>query len=112
MARGVAFVLARTFEQLADTFILAIVPFYALAVAAVFPLRRRSGYRPSFRMPGYPVVPALFVLTTLGVLGSAIADPASRWPTLAVFGVVLAGIPVFYYVRRRPTAVVVPEAQG
>ncbi len=96
---GVAFVLARTFEQLADTFILAIVPFYALAVAAVFPLRRRSGYRPSFRLPGYPVVPALFVLTSAGVLGSAIVDPASRWPTLAVIGVVLAGIPVFYYVR-------------
>lgn len=98
---GVAFVLARTFEQLADTFILAIVPFYALAVAAVFPLRRRSGYRPSFRLPGYPVVPALFVLTSAGVVASAIVDPASRWPTLAVIGVVLAGIPVFYYVRHR-----------
>jgi APA family basic amino acid/polyamine antiporter len=109
---GVVFVLARTFEQLADTFILAIVPFYALAVAAVFPLRRRSGYRPSFRMPGYPVVPALFVLTAAGVLGSAVADPTSRWPTLAVIGVVLAGIPVFYYVRRRAGPEIVSEAQG
>jgi amino acid transporter len=109
---GVVFVLARTFEQLADTFILAIVPFYALAVAAVFPLRRRSGYRPSFRVPGYPVVPALFILTTAGVLGSAIADPASRWPTLAVIGVVLAGIPVFYYVRHRAGPAIVAEAKG
>lgn len=109
---GVAFVLARTFEQLADTFILAIVPFYALAVAAVFPLRRRSGYRPSFRLPGYPVVPALFVLTTMGVLGSAIVDPASRWPTLAVIGVILAGVPVFYYVRRRATPDVAAELPG
>ncbi len=109
---GVAFVLARTFEQLADTFILAIVPFYALAVGAVFPLRRRAGYRPSFRLPGYPVVPALFVLTAAGVLGSAIADPASRWPTLAVIGVVLAGIPVFYYVRYRAGPEIVAEAEG
>jgi len=109
---GVGFVLARTFEQLADTFILAIVPFYALAVAAVFPLRRQSGYRPSFRMPGYPVVPALFVLTAAGVLGSAVADPASRWPTLAVIGVVLAGIPVYYYARRRGGPEIGAEAQG
>jgi len=111
-ALGVAFVLARTFEQLADTFILAIVPFYALAVGAVFPLRRRASYRPSFRLPGYPVVPALFVLTAIGVVGSAIADPASRWPTVAVIGVILAGIPVFYYARGKAGPEIAAEAQG
>jgi APA family basic amino acid/polyamine antiporter len=109
---GVAFVLARTFEQLADTFILAIVPFYALAVGAVFPLRRRTGYRPAFRMPGFPAVPALFVLTATGVVASAIVDPASRWPTVAVFGVILAGIPVFYYARGRSGPEIAAEAQG
>ena len=111
-ALGVAFVLARTFEQLADTFILAIVPFYALAVAAVFPLRRRSAYRPSFRVPGFPVVPVVFVLTAAGVVGSAIVDPVSRWPTIAVIGVILAGIPVYYYARGKAGPEVVVEAQG
>ena len=111
-ALGVAFVLARTFEQLADTFILAIVPFYALAVAAVFPLRRRSAYRPSFRVPGFPVVPVVFVLTAAGVVGSAIVDPVSRWPTIAVIAVILAGIPVYYYVRAKSGPAVVVEAQG
>src|SRR6267142_5573916 len=43
---GVIFVLAGTFEQLADTFVTAIVPFYALAVGAVFILRRRADYHP------------------------------------------------------------------
>src|SRR6059058_2498152 len=38
---GVGFVLIRTFEQLADQFVVAIFPFYALAAAAVFVLRRR-----------------------------------------------------------------------
>jgi amino acid transporter len=109
---GVAFVLARTFEQLADTFILAIVPFYALAVGAVFPLRRRTGYHPAFRMPGFPVVPALFVLTATGVVASAIVDHASRWPTVAVFGVILAGIPVFYYARGKSGAEIAAESQG
>ena len=41
---GIVFVLLRTFEQLADIFVTAIVPFYALAVASIFVLRRRAGY--------------------------------------------------------------------
>jgi amino acid transporter len=93
---GAVFVLLRTFEQLADIFVTAIVPFYALAVAAVFVLRRRAGYAPPFRTPGYPVVPALFILATLFLLGNAILDPTSRWGTLAVLGVIVVGIPVFY----------------
>jgi amino acid transporter len=95
-ALGVVFVLLRTFEQLADTFVTAIVPFYALAVASIFVFRRRATYDPPFRTPGYPMVPALFILATLFLLGNAIIDPTSRWPTLAVLGVILVGIPVYY----------------
>ena len=100
-ALGVLFVLTRTFEQLADAFITAIVPFYALGVAAVFRLRRQDGYRPPYRVPLYPVVPALFIIAALFVLISAIVDPSSRWPTLAVLGVTVAGAPIYYIVRGR-----------
>jgi amino acid transporter len=100
-ALGVAFVLLRTFEQLADIFVTAIVPFYALAVASVFPLRRRARYNPPYRVPGYPIVPGVFILATLYLLGNALADPASRWPTAAVLGVTLAGIPVYYLVESK-----------
>ena len=51
----------RTFEQLADTFVTAIIPFYALGVAAIFPLRKKAGYKPAVRALGYPVVPIIFV---------------------------------------------------
>jgi amino acid transporter len=95
-ALGILFVLLRNFEQLADTFVTAIVPFYALGVASVFVLRKRQGYAPPFRVPGYPVVPALFVLSTIYLLANALWSPSSRWGTAAVFGVVLAGIPVYY----------------
>jgi amino acid transporter len=93
---GIIFVMLRTFEQLADTFVTAIVPFYALAVAAVFRLRGRAGYDPSFRVPLYPVVPVLYVLAIVLVLGNAIRDESSRWGTLGVFAVILAGIPVYF----------------
>jgi amino acid transporter len=102
---GIIFVLMRTFEQLADTFVTAILPFYALGVASIFAFRRRAGYKPAFRAPLYPVAPILFVLATIYLLANALIDPGSRWPTLAVFGVILLGIPVYYAtVGRRPGA--------
>ncbi|MDQ6719056.1 MAG: amino acid permease, partial [Gemmatimonadota bacterium] len=97
---GVVFVLAGSFESLADTFVTAIVPFYALAVAAIYPLRRKPDYHPIFRAVGYPIVPMVFVLATVFLLGSAILDSTSRIPTLAVLGVIMAGIPVYFFVAR------------
>jgi amino acid transporter len=95
-ALGVIFVMLRTFEQLADTFVTAIIPFYALGVAAIFPLRRKkAGYRPAVRALGYPVAPVIFVLAILYLLGSALADRTARAPTLAIFAVIFAGL--FFY---------------
>ncbi len=93
---GVIFVLMGTFSQLTDAFVTAIVPFYAMAVASVFAFRRRPEYKPSFRVPLYPVVPALFILSTIFLLGNAIIDPSSRWQTLGVLGGIVLGIPVYY----------------
>ncbi len=98
---GIAFVLLRTFEQLADTFVTAILPFYGLAVASVFSLRRRPGYDPSYRAPGFPVVPSVFILSTVYLVLNGLIEPASRWPTTAVFATVLLGIPVYYLTVRR-----------
>ena len=100
---GVVFVMLRDFEQLADTFVIAIVPFYALAVASIFVLRKRPDYDPPFRAPLYPVVPAMFILATCFLLVNAILDETSRWPTLAVLGIILLGVPVYYFTvgRRR-----------
>lgn len=100
---GAIFVLLRSFEQLADTFVTAFLPFYALAVAAVFRLRGRPGYSPSFKVPGYPVVPLLFVGSVIYLLANGFANPDSRWMTASVFGVLLLGVPVYYLtVGRRP----------
>lgn len=105
-ALGIVFVLLRTFEQLADAFVTAIVPFYALGVASIFVLRKRADYDAPYRVPLYPIVPALFVLATVMLLVNATIDPSSRMPTLAVFGIVLVGIPVFFLTvgRRRRAA--------
>jgi amino acid transporter len=95
MLLGVAFVLTRTFEQLADTFVLSIWPFYGLAIAGLYRLRRRRPdlARP-FRVPGYPVLPAVFVAAVSYLVGNAlVTDPL--W-TGVTFAIVLAGVPVYY----------------
>jgi amino acid transporter len=102
MALGIGYVSVRTFEQLADAFILGIWPFYALAVGAVYILRakRPDAERP-YRTAGYPVVPAIFLVASVGMLLNAlISDPKV---TLICFGVILAGIPVFLLWKGRGT---------
>lgn len=100
---GMIFVLFRSFEQLADIFVTASLVFYILSIGAIFKLRRRPDWNPPVRTPLYPVVPALFCLATLFLLGNAIADPAQRYGTLGVLGIILLGIPVYYMsvARRR-----------
>lgn len=94
-ALGIAFVLTRTFEQLADTFVLSIWPFYGLAIAGLYRLRRTRPDLPRpYRVPGYPVLPAIFVAAVAYLVGNAlVADPL--W-TGVTFAIMLAGVPVYY----------------
>jgi amino acid transporter len=97
---GVAFVMTRTFEQLADTFVLSIWPFYGLAIAGLYRLRRTRPDLPRpYRTPGYPVVPAVFIAGVVYLVGNAVvSDPVWTGVTL---GIVLAGVPVYWVVFRR-----------
>ncbi|MGH7607474.1 MAG: APC family permease [Gemmatimonadales bacterium] len=97
---GVIFIMIRTFTQLADQFIIGIWPFYALAVAGVFVLRRR---RPDLERPyktwGFPVVPLLFLAGALLLLGNYLFAETTAF--LIDIGIILTGLPAFYIWRAR-----------
>jgi APA family basic amino acid/polyamine antiporter len=95
---GVVYVLENDFAQLADKFILGIWPFYALAVAAVFVLRHRRPDLPRpYRVWGYPLVPAVFLVASVYmVLNALLTDTRNTGIT---FGIILAGVPVFWLRR-------------
>ena len=96
---GIAMVMTQTFEQLTDTFVLAMWPFYGLSVAAVYRLRKSQPHlqRP-YKVIGYPVVPAVFVAAAAYlVINAIIAEP--RWTSIT-FGVVLLGLPIYYALFR------------
>jgi amino acid transporter len=97
---GIIYVSIREFAELADQFIIGIWPFYALGVAATFVLRKRRPELPRpYRAWGYPMVPVLFLLAALYLLGNyMVSEPLLFW---ADVGVVLTGVPVYLWWERR-----------
>ena len=90
---------SRSFEQLAEAFVLGVWPFLALAVAGVLVLRRtRPDLVRPYRTPWYPVVPLIFIGGTLWIVASAlVARPVT---TLAGIALTLIGLPVYALWRR------------
>jgi APA family basic amino acid/polyamine antiporter len=91
-----ALVLSRSFEALTDTFVLAIWPFYALGVAAIYRLRRsRPDLARPYRAIGYPIVPAIFIAAVIAfVVNALVSDPV---PTSITFAIIFAGGPVYWF---------------
>ena len=92
---GVLGISTRTFEQLAQMFVLGSWPFYALAVGAVFVLPRRDPAGVAVRRSwGHPWLPAGFLLVSLAMLiNGAIRRPTQ---TGVSFLILFSGIPAYY----------------
>jgi APA family basic amino acid/polyamine antiporter len=91
-------VLSGTLSQLVNYTGFAVVLFSAIAVCALFVLRRRDPHAPRpFSAIGYPWAPAIFVIASAVMVGNAFwREPK---PTLAGVAVILLGIPVYYLFR-------------
>jgi APA family basic amino acid/polyamine antiporter len=98
-----ALTLTRTYGPLTDYVVFGDWIFFGASVATLFVYRRRDRLAGGtaalrFRTPGYPIVPALFVLAALYVVASSIASNPHN--ALIGTGLLLAGVPVFYLWRR------------
>jgi len=93
-AMSVLLVFSRSFEALTETFVIAIWPFYGLCVAGIFRLRRTRADLPRpYRVFGYPVVPAMFLIAVVGILLNAlVSEPVATGVT---FAIILAGLPIY-----------------
>jgi basic amino acid/polyamine antiporter, APA family len=90
--------LLRDFTNLIETFTFTMWIFYGLAAVGLFIVRKRDGVGESvFRVPGYPVVPVVFILASLAMTVLAILDD---WKTTSMWlGILLAGVPVYFVWR-------------
>jgi basic amino acid/polyamine antiporter, APA family len=89
-----------TFDQLLTYVVFTGWIFYALGAASIFVYRRREpdAVRP-FRVPGYPVTPAIFVLAAAAIVLNALL--AGTGQAIIGIGVVLSGVPAYLVWRRR-----------
>jgi amino acid transporter len=76
--------------------------FFMLSGVALFILRRRDPAAPRpFRVPLYPVLPLLFVLSCAYVLYSSIMHAQTEHATHIAFGVMASGVVALLLLRRR-----------
>ena len=89
-----------TFQQLLTYVVFIGWIFYALGAAAVIALRikRPDAVRP-FKVPGYPVTPALFVMAAAVIVGNTVVSQP-RQAAIGI-GVVLLGAPAYWVWKQR-----------
>ena len=92
-----------TFDQLTTLLIFSLWIFFGLTASSLFVLRRKQPDTPRpYRALGYPVVPFLFILAALWLVVNTLLTS----PVESVFGlvIILPGLPLFYYFRRKRRA--------
>jgi APA family basic amino acid/polyamine antiporter len=100
------------FNQLTDNVVFISFLFYALAAVGLMVLRRKMPDVPrAYRVPGYPVVPLIFIVASLSFVAYLAYDQfstlsAQNFSRLAGLLVVAAGIPVYllYNARQKRAA--------
>lgn len=97
-AIAVASVAFGSFDQLTDYVVFSSWIFYGLVAASVFLFRRRQISRP-FSTPGYPFMPAVFVLSTVVLLANTLWTA----PKESGVGLILiaTGLPFYYFLVYR-----------
>jgi APA family basic amino acid/polyamine antiporter len=88
------------FQQHFELAVFAEWLFYMLTATTVFYYRRNRPDMPRpYRLWGYPILPAIFVISAAAVLVSSYGSNLEG--SLIGTGLILLGLPVFWFVRRR-----------
>ncbi len=89
--------LSGTYTQLLNFVIFAALVFYGLTAVGLFALRakRPAADRP-IRTPGYPWLPALYVIATAVIAVDLLVQDATRTYSFLGLGLVLLGVPVYF----------------
>jgi len=93
--------LTGTYGQLLNYVIFAALIFYALTTVGLFRLRklRPDAERP-YRVIGYPVLPALYIILASAIAVILLIADQTRAQALSGLAIVLLGVPVFFIWRK------------
>ena len=94
--------LSGTYNQLLNYVIFSVLLFYILTIVGLFRLRRtRPEWPRPYRAWGYPVLPAIYVAIAVFVEVALLTEQMTRGQSLAGLGIVIVGVPVYYFWRPR-----------
>lgn len=118
---SVLLVFSGTFDTLTDTLIFVSWITYAAGAYGVFVLRRKEPDTPRpYKVPGYPVVPWIFILFAMLYLAFTLYNDLENYRALHAEGkpaiinsalgvaLVLIGAPIYFFYRTRPPQVAPP----
>lgn len=91
-------IMSGTYGQLLDYTVFGDWIFFGLVVATLFYYRKKDSNSPDddvFRMPGYPILPIIFILAAGFVVVSSIFS--NLFNAMIGAGLILAGIPIYLY---------------
>jgi APA family basic amino acid/polyamine antiporter len=92
--------LSGRYDQLYTYATFFVILAYAATGIALFVYRRRAPHLPRpYRCWGYPVVPAIFVVTSLALAVNTVREQPVE--TLAGIGILVLGLPFYFALRRR-----------
>ncbi len=94
--------LSGTYGQLLNFVIFAAVAFYAVTAIGLFRLRQKRPDLPRpVRAPGYPILPALYIVLTGLIAIDLLVQDGTRTYAMLGLALVLLGVPVYYAWRNR-----------
>jgi APA family basic amino acid/polyamine antiporter len=103
-------VISGSFDMLTDMFVFVSWIFYAVIAIGLFILRKKmpDANRP-YKVWGYPIVPALFIVFTVLYLCLTVYNDVKNYldgktpiiNSLFGLGLTLAGVPLYFYFRRK-----------
>lgn len=98
-----ALVFSGSFDQLTDMLIFASFLFYGATTFGVFVLRRKmpDAHRP-YRVWGYPVVPVVFILFCIVLIGNTLINQPRE--ALMGLGLIATGLPFYYFWSQKKVA--------
>jgi APA family basic amino acid/polyamine antiporter len=75
--------------------------FFALMAVGLMRLRARGSYKPAYRVWGYPVIPIIFILSSVYIVVNQIVHDVNE--SMIGLLLVLAGLPIYYIWLRNPS---------
>ena len=99
-ALAVIYILSGSFNFLTDLLIFVLWIFFTLGVVGVFILRKRGlSAKENYRVPLYPITPAIGILGSAFILCSTVVDEPVQ--SLIGIGVTLLGLPVYQLLKKK-----------